>query len=296
MNDAWPNLFIVGAPRCGTTSLWRYLAAHPEVFMAEVKEPNFLSGIRITLNQEVHNEAAYRRLFAPGDGYALRGEASTSYLWAPSALERIRAVSPEARIVISLRDPVERTYSGWGFLTLLGTEDRSFEHAVRAEMVKTGNRIVASSTYAEDVERYIGAFGGAVHVLFLEDLARDPRRELRRLFDFLGVESAVADTLDVRRHHAHARPRGPLGELAHNSVRLRAAMRAVAPLSVRLRAQSLLVKRSSREPIEAKVEAELIDFFAHDVDRLRAILGTEMPWPRFAGHESRASGAYEEPE
>ena len=245
MNDAWPNLFIVGAPRCGTTSLWRYLAAHPEVFMAQVKEPNFLSGIRITLNQEVHDEAAYRRLFAPGGGYALRGEASTSYLWAPSALERIRAVSPEARIVISLRDPVERTYSGWGFLTLLGTEDRSFEHAVER---KWSRREIASSprAYAEDVERYIRAFGGAVHVLFLEDLARDPRRDLRAAVRLPRRRIRRRGHARLgRRHHAHARPRGPLGELAHNSVRLRAAMRAVVPLSVRLAA---IAAREAVEP------------------------------------------------
>src|SRR5918999_4531871 len=109
----WPNLFVVGAARAATTSLWRYLDEHHDIWMALVKEPNFFSGVPAVLAPTVHDEASYLRLFAPGAACKLRGEASTSYLWHEGVPAAIKRASPEARIVISLRDPVERAYSAY---------------------------------------------------------------------------------------------------------------------------------------------------------------------------------------
>ena len=79
-SSAWPNLFVVGAARAGTTTLWRYLGRHPEIWMAPIKETNFFSAYRPPLNPSVGDEASYLRLFAPGAESKLRGEASPSYL------------------------------------------------------------------------------------------------------------------------------------------------------------------------------------------------------------------------
>lgn len=285
---AWPNLFVVGAARAGTTSLWRYLNGHPQIWMAPIKEPNFFSGVRRPLNPDVHDKASYLRLFAPGVGSKLRGEASPSYLWSAGVPDRIRRVSPEARILVSLRDPVERTYSAYWYSVRLGKEDRPFPEAIRGELEEPRNRYVASSFYAEAVGRYLQAFPGAVHVLFLEELARDPRGEIRKIFDFLGVDAAVADRLDLETHNSHALPRSRLAGLVHNSPRVRAAARAVAPLGLRLRLQQLLVKPGPRSTMESGMEAFLTELFALDVDRLRTLLGRDVPWPRFTRERSLA--------
>jgi sulfotransferase family protein len=289
---AWPNLFVVGAARAGTTSLWRYLDRHPEIWMAPIKEPNFFSGVRRPLNPDVHDEANYLRLFAPGAGSKLRGEASPSYLWSEGVPDMIKRVSPEARILVSLRDPVERTYSGYWYCVLLGMEDRAFPEAIREELDEPRNRFVVSSFYAEAVGRYLQAFPGAVHVLFLEELARDPLGEMRRVFDFLGVDAAVANRLDLEAHNSHALPRSRLAGLVHNSPRVRAAARAVAPLGLRLRVQQLLLKRAPRSAIESGMETYLTELFAMDVERLRTLLGRDVPWPRFGRTEDtgRAAG------
>ena len=283
--EAWPNLFVVGAARAGTTSLWRYLDGHPEIWMAPIKEPNFFSGVRHPLNPDVHDEATYLRLFAPGAGSKLRGEASPSYLWSEGVPDRIKRVSPEARILVSLRDPVERTYSGYWYAVRLGKEDRPLPEAIREELEEPRNRFVASSFYAETVGRYLQAFPGAVHVLFLEELTRDPRAEMRRVLDFLGVDAAVADRLDLKAHNSYALPRSRLAGLVHNSPRVRAAARAVAPLGLRLRVQRLLLRRPPRSAMESGVEAFLTELFALDVERLRTLLGRDLPWPRFGRTE-----------
>jgi hypothetical protein len=291
---AWPNLFVVGAARAGTTSLWRYLDRHPEIWMAPIKEPNFFSAVRRPLNADVHDEATYLRLFAPGAGSRLRGEASPSYLWSEAVPDRIKRVSPQARILVSLRDPVERTHSGYWHCVGLGMEDRAFPEAIRGELEEPRNRFVVSSFYAEAVGRYLQAFSGAVHVLFLEELARDPLGEMRRVFDFLGVDAAVADRLDLEAHNSHALPRSRLAGLVHNSPRVRAAARAFAPLGLRLRLQRLLVKRPPRSAMESGMETFLTELFAVDVEQLRTLLGRDVPWPRFgrtedAGRQPRLS-------
>ena len=157
----WPNLFVVGAARAGTTSLWRYLDRHPEIWMAQVKEPNFFSQVRRPLNPDVHDEASYLRLFAPGGGCKVRGEASVSYFWAEDVPARIKRVNPEARILISLRDPVERTYSGYWYLVRIGEENRPFSQVLQDALEEPRRpRLLRSSFYADAVSAYLETFRG----------------------------------------------------------------------------------------------------------------------------------------
>src|SRR5262245_55217092 len=111
-----PNLFIVGAPKCGTTSLASYLAEHPSIFMCEPKEPSYFSRELIESRTEAerwetpwrYDESAYLKLFdAAKPTQVVLGEASTTYLYSHRAPAAIRALAPEARIVVMLRDPVE---------------------------------------------------------------------------------------------------------------------------------------------------------------------------------------------
>ncbi len=114
--EVWPNFFIVGVAKAGTTSLAAWLRQHPEVFISKLKEPRYFS--HDLADPGVHNvvrsREAYLALFARSGRYKARGEASTSYFthWR-HVPERIKEVVPEARIIILLRDPVERAYSSY---------------------------------------------------------------------------------------------------------------------------------------------------------------------------------------
>ena len=117
-----PNLFIIGAPKCGTTSLHRYLDQHPHISMSAVKEPKFFltDGVRPQHRGPGDDRAdrayvtkrdAYEALFhyPPGPG-AYAGESTPYYLWHPDAASRIHAFVPEARLVAVLREPTLRAY------------------------------------------------------------------------------------------------------------------------------------------------------------------------------------------
>src|SRR5262245_21444242 len=111
----WPNFFIAGAPRCGTSSLHAYLQAIPGIFMSRIKEPNYFSraviGEQAPMVKPIRDERQYLRLFDGAGGAQVIGEATPFYLEDPAAPALISQAVPHAKVIVSLRDPVERLYS-----------------------------------------------------------------------------------------------------------------------------------------------------------------------------------------
>ena len=128
MSDRWPNLFIPGVEKGGTTSLWQHLDAHPDVFMSEVKEPSFFIPDR---HEAAKTEARYLSLFE-GREEAWLGEASVRYFYDELAPGRIREAAPDGRILIILRNPVDRAYSAYWGTVRSGYERRSFQRRSRS--------------------------------------------------------------------------------------------------------------------------------------------------------------------
>src|SRR5579885_2234849 len=105
MHEIWPNFFLVGAAKAGTTSIYAYLSEHPQVFFPAIKEPHFFTQVRPSrelqfLIEAISKRSAYLRLYASAAGHQIIGDASPSYLWHPEVPERIRAEVPQAKIAI----------------------------------------------------------------------------------------------------------------------------------------------------------------------------------------------------
>ncbi|MGA9342175.1 MAG: sulfotransferase, partial [Rhodanobacteraceae bacterium] len=114
-----PNLFLVGAPKCGTTSLYEYLRQHPQIFFpfderdySRTKEPNhFCPDLEILDRYAIRDRRDYLALYKGSEGMFLRGDASTNYLVSEHAPAAIKDFCPEARILVMLRPPVEMMHS-----------------------------------------------------------------------------------------------------------------------------------------------------------------------------------------
>ncbi|MFQ5518600.1 MAG: sulfotransferase, partial [Mariprofundus sp.] len=127
-----PDFFIVGAPKCGTTAMYTYLQAHPDIFMSEVKEPYyFCSDLGF---HRFRNEQEYLKLFSVASPQQRIGEASTWYLYSSQAAAAIHAFNTDARIIVMLRNPVDMMYSLYSHFLYIGSEETdSFEAALAAE-------------------------------------------------------------------------------------------------------------------------------------------------------------------
>jgi hypothetical protein len=211
-----PNFFILGAPKCGTSSLATWLSEHPNIFMSKDKEPNYFNtdGFQTTFNIN-----DYERLFRHATRQHLAvGEASTMYLASKVAAKNILEFAPEARFIVMVRNPFEMAPSLHGELVFTGLEDEpDFERAWNLQetrrlgdniprylrhnakllygscVILNGQRRDAMQLmYAErcrvgeQLARVLTlAPKGSVHVVFLEDIARDPRSEYLRILRFL---------------------------------------------------------------------------------------------------------------
>jgi hypothetical protein len=178
----WPNFFIVGAAKAGTTSLYEYLSLHPEVYMPEWKEPHYFS----TNPGRVQTEAEYLALFADAGNARAIGEASTGYLYDPVTPAWVaRTVGIDVSIFIVLRNPVDTAFSLWGQMVRDGLEKLDFATAIATEGERVASLLAAPSQtvwpykfaytdrvrYSSQVQRYLSVFPREnVHVYLFEEL------------------------------------------------------------------------------------------------------------------------------
>lgn len=201
MTPILPKFYIVGAPKCGTTSLYSWLGAHPSV-CAPHKEPCYFSqDIFPTSHLSTHIPSldAYCEIFSLTSGQLISGEATPKYLYSDQALAEIARLRPDAQIIVCLRDPVELAVSlhnqklregaepevdfekAWALsLDSLASEEPSLPHERHYyQWACIGSRLQA-------VYRYFPA--SSVLVLLTSELRTDPRDCYLKVTGFLGVE------------------------------------------------------------------------------------------------------------
>ena len=279
----WPNFFIVGAPRSGTTSLYEYLRRVPGIYMPTHKEPHYFAAsvrerylgrpiLDFGVYSRVRNQGEYLKLFARVENEVAVGEASASYLSDPEAPGRIKEAVPEARIIMILRDPVERVYSHYLLYVSQGWERSPFEEAARLDLY------LEPTFYAKQVQRYLDVFGpDHVKVLIFEEFIRYPTKSVAQVLKFLGV-NAEPPAIAGEAYNSFAAPRwlliGPI--LRSRPVRL--TMR-VLPRRIRwiIRAQTP-GKKANKPPMTRTTRRFLEDAFRGDVLSLEQILGRSLPW------------------
>ena len=240
MSVGRPNFFLVGASKAGTTSLYRYLAQHPQIYMSPMKEPHFLADevrpenfapetrpkiaqwqadfeayVRGPMTARfpsgpVARWEDYLRLFAGAGNRPAIGEASPCYLWSPTAPRNIAARFPDARIVMVLRDPAERAFAQHLHTLSVVKAAMSFREHMDAALGSTAKQIgelypfLEFGFYGEQLRRYLDVFPrDRVLVLYYEDYQRNPLELLGNIFRFLGVEKGFAP--DVRERHMESR-------------------------------------------------------------------------------------------
>ncbi len=191
------HFVIPGAQRCGSTYLYGLLDSHPEILKARPAEPEpkyFLPRPGGT-----HSLEAYLKEFFPGnEPYAILGEKSVSYFEIPEAAQSIRRVLPETKILVILRDPIERAVSNYWFTRAHGLEDRSLEEVFGAledrvpgpesrHISVSPFRYLGRGLYGSFLDLYAGIFGHQnLKIVILEDLIRRPDA-IKDIYVFVGA-------------------------------------------------------------------------------------------------------------
>ena len=296
----WPDFFIAGAARCGTTFLWSALRAHPELFMPETKEPHFFAadldtGTLAEGRFRIRERDAYLRLFADAPVNNRVGEGSTSTLLSQAALPAILEVSPDARFIVSLRDPVEAVASRHAQLRGAGFEDLELGEALDAESDRSQGRrraprpvfpwsfpYLAAARYGEQLGRLLDHVPRErVLVVLLDDIVADQAAMLARITSFLGVGPLPKDF--VAQRNAYRRLRAArLFEFVYSPRTIALARRLVparghsVACGVADRLNRSLRPTAARAPVSGQMRARLRDALHDDLARLSELLDLDL--------------------
>ena len=296
-NDLAASLQIdfigIGAPKCGTSWLFYALGQHPEICLSEPKETRFFTrddfwtahgpeenptGID---RDQVGGLALYERHYRHCRAGALKGEFSPVYMYNEQAAARIHRHFPAVKLLVCLRDPVDRAHSWYLTSTHYNVENKlqNFEDAIEQDP-----RCVLAGYYAENLKRYLHYFSkDQIKTILFEDIVQRPEDTIRGLFRFLGVDPEIE--LD-------------LGSVPKNSAK-KSRLISPAPLMAWLSAwlikhdQAVLLNRLRRsgvkkfllrlstaaiqhEPIDPRTRERLRRLFRDDVQELEALFGLDL--------------------
>lgn len=258
--------------KAGTTSLWRYLRAHPGIWMPDLKEPQFFSE-----HEWWRGLDWYESLFAGAPAGAVLGEASPSYTRFPFSAEaagRLAELLPGAKLVYVVREPVERIVSQYRHRVDQGVEHRPIDEAVLDEDV-----YVATSRYAMQAGRYLERFPREqLLVLPTESLDADRAAAMAGVFRFLGVDDGVPVDLDGRHGRAEQR-RSVLAPVERlRSVEAYRRLRPLVPAGVRAAGWRALSRRAEPVPAELSpaVRDELVARLRPDLEQLVDLVGGDF--------------------
>jgi len=288
--ERWPNLYIVGAPKAGTTSLHAYLKESPDIFMSPIKEPNYFSAKTIpdnTTKKMIRDKNKYLELFKNGTNKKYLGESSPSYLSDSEAPKLIHEVSPNAKIIICLRDPVERIFSNYLMNYNLGKLKFSFHEAIQISLKEENPttlsfRRLRGGLYFDDVKRYLEKFGSDnVVIIIFEELVLDLNKNVEKILNFLGVRYSI--DFEKKTHNPYSIPRLPFASKLMTSKTMHKIIdtNLFPPLTRKFVREKILFKYPQKPKINEKDRKILVDYYNNDVNKLEKILGKKLPWKNF---------------
>lgn len=281
-----PNFFLLGAGRCGTTSLYILLRQHPEIFLSEPKEPSFFC----RPFQVVRDPVSYVELFRNAGNATVVGDASHVHFSHPDAARTIRAFFPTARFLLILRNPADRAYALYCWMTAQGHEwHDKFEDALAAENRRAadpafmnkashyeGNFMYfRSGLFGKQLQRYLEHYPrNAFHVTTLDRLSAQPNETLAEIYEFLDVRPIATtgglktnESVGVRSAQLQWLARCTLGHLSERGVP--GAGRALSKVSD--------WNRGSRPPpLRGSTRAALLERYADDLRLLRQLSGIDL--------------------
>jgi sulfotransferase family protein len=291
----WPDFYIVGAPKAGTTSLYEYLSAYPEVVLPEQKELLIFGEDLDVRNRRRWTPSQLEDAYSAAPRDAMRGLAYVWYLFSTQAAGEIREVRPDARIIIALREPMAALHALHSEFVYDGNEDIvDFADALAAQPDRcTGRRIPPEAhfraglcyartvRYAEQVERYLDAFGpDQVHVLLFDELIADPVTTGSAVVRFLGIEPRPEISFPHTNPNKRARSAALRRFLAAPPPRMRRATRAAVPARIRRaayrQAVTLNAARPPRAAISSQLRYQLRAELAPEIGKLEGLLGRSL--------------------
>ena len=303
MQPVLPNFLIVGAAKSGTTSLYHYLSEHPQIFMSALKEPKFLSSdyLKFPLkgnNDQISERAIvkdfdeYQKLFIEAKSYRAIGEASPDTLYFhKGTVPTIKKVLDEPRIIIILRNPVDRAFSNYTYQVISNRENLTFEQALDQEQHRIANNwsfiwgYQDLGFYYEQVKTFLDNFS-QVKVCLYENLESDPLKLVTDIYHFLGVDISYVPDLEK----IHNRSGIPKSRMLHNLLTQSSPIKKwIKPMMLSLVSRETIQRfrtkvfdqNLAKLDLSSGTRKKLIQLYREDVLKLQELIKRDLShWDR----------------
>jgi len=276
------GFFIVGAPKAGTTSLFHYLNTHPEIKMSSAKEPNYFSDKEL-FDQGLYYGTSridtlqkYNSLFSGRKKEKLMGESSVSYLYYSEVPKRIKVYNTDSKIIVMLRNPVDRAFSHYLMDYRLGLTSESFESEFNIKIGLKFQQYFLLGNYSSQVKRYIDVFGREnIHFIWYSDFKKNTSLELEKVFDFLSLNTNYC--LDFNKvHNSFFMPKNNIVRKIYSIIWLRKVLVSLIPSTFISLIKSILFNKGNKPKISVEVRNSVSLYFEKDIEILEKLLSINL--------------------
>ena len=295
-----PNFFIVGAPKCGTTSLDYYLKQHPEIFVPDVKELHYFGSDLLAKKHPLANkfdEQTYLEFFKENKYAKIIGEASVMYLFSKKAAQEIHEFNNNAKIIIMLRNPIEMMYSLHSQNLSTCDEDiQDFGRALDAEKLRKKGELIPKKSlviqdallyksvakYSEQLERYTNIFTEKnIHIMLFDDFIKDTKNEVREVFKFLAVsDTEFKINLEIKNTNSMLRNRKLYYFINRPNSQVKKLVKKILPTQLRRLIASKVNSMNTIETKRGKMSEELLHHlnkeFANSINNLEQLIKKDL--------------------
>ncbi len=311
-----PNFIVVGANKGGTTSLYHYLKQHPEIYLSPIKEPHYFSKdidtglfhksfasnklqdidgyVHGSMDVEYHaafvrNWEHYTLLFKNCKGQKAIGELSTSYLYSSVAAYEIKKALGDIKIIIALRNPVQRAFSHYRMNLYTGNSNIfNFMQALQEDQKHepkvwgNANLYLELGLYYAQVKRYLDTFSpGNVKIIFSEDLRNNSKHVIHELYTFIGADPEFVPDTSIQYNEVYT-PRYKNLTWILNTLGIRPLMKRISGSGIKKMTVKMLYKdKAEKGTISQEEKTFLINYYKEDTEKLSALLKKDLShWMR----------------
>ena len=280
-----PNFMMIGVAKAGTTSFFRYLDQHPQIFMTPIKATNFFGyedarawswteegDPPLLRNFPVRTFEEYEASFAGATDEIAIGEVSPQYFRCPTAAQRIHECIPNVKLVVSLRNPADRAFSGFLMRTRRGEAVKGFQEelTLQSSHVKEG-------FYYRRLKRYFDIFPKhQIRIYLFEEFKKVPGKVVVDLYDFLGVDTSFMPDTSTKHNPAGIPKFRLLNRLFFHPTLIRIA-KSIFPVNIQGMAKRVQQQNLRTAPkLPADLRAELLNFYREDILKLQELLDHDL--------------------
>ncbi|MBT40168.1 MAG: sulfotransferase [Deltaproteobacteria bacterium] len=292
------DFILIGAQKAGTTTLDSWMAQHPEIYLPPQKELNFFAlegkkpdwpgpGDDVAVDGSVGNRADYESIFESAGDAKVNGESSVLYLYSERAPVAIHREFPEARFIVSLRNPIDRAYSAFGHLRRDGREpEADFSKALELEELRISKgweplwHYRAMGFYGRQLVHWLSYFDRSqFFIVHNSQLRRNPDTAIREIFRFIGVDSVFRPNLSIESNSSGISRNQQLNDFLNLPHGFKSILKKIVPLRFGRRVKTLIQKnnlqRLAAMPEELRVQ--LTKEYAEDQALVEEQVGYDLP-------------------